>query len=78
MKDIQIYSAQNCSYCDQAKILLQSAGLPFVEFDVTADRPKIEEMVERSGRRTVPQIIIDGVPVGGYEELTRLRAAGYL
>lgn len=82
MADIQIYTKNGCPYCSRAKALLESKGLGFREFDVTRDEALEREMVRRSGRRTVPQIFIDGVPIGGYDDLAalaagdRLRASG--
>ena len=78
MKNIQIYSTQQCPYCVRAKALLQAKGLPYEEIDVSADIDVMQEMVERSGNRSVPQIFIDGDPVGGFQELSQLHAEGGL
>ena len=53
-------------------------GLDFSEFDLTGDEPGIQELIQRTGRRTVPQIFIDGESIGGYEELAALRTSGAL
>ena len=78
MKNIQIYSTQQCPYCVRAKALLQAKGLPYEEIDVSADIDVMQEMVQRSGNRSVPQIFIDGEPVGGFQELSQLHAEGGL
>lgn len=78
MKNIQIYSTQQCPYCVRAKALLQAKGLPYEEIDVSADIEVMQEMVQRSGNRSVPQIFIDGEPVGGFQELSQLHAEGGL
>jgi len=78
MTRIQIYSTQQCSYCVRAKALLQAKGLDYTETDVADDIDIMQEMITRSGKRTVPQIFIDGDPVGGFDELSRLNAAGKL
>lgn len=78
MTRIQIYSTQQCPYCVRAKTLLQARGLDFTETDVANDIEIMQEMIARSGKRTVPQIFIDGDPVGGFDELSRLNAAGKL
>lgn len=78
MKTIQIYSTQQCPYCVRAKALLQSKGLPYEEIDVSADMERMMEMVQRSGHRTVPQIFIDDVSIGGFQELSQLNAVGEL
>jgi glutaredoxin 3 len=62
-----------------AKRLLESKGLGYEVIDVSADRERRREMMERSGgRHTVPQIFINGESIGGYDELSRLNAAGQL
>ena len=78
MKNIQIYSTQQCPYCVRAKALLQAKSLPYEEIDVSADIDVMQEMVQRSGNRSVPQIFIDGEPVGGFQELSQLHAKGGL
>lgn len=78
MKNIQIYSTQQCPYCVRAKALLQAKSLAYEEIDVSADLDSMQEMVMRSGKRSVPQIFIDGKPVGGFQELSQLNASGDL
>ena len=57
-----------------AKILLDRYGVAYEEIDVTRDREREQEMVRRSGRRTVPQVFIAGEPVGGFMDLAALAA----
>lgn len=78
MASIEIYSKEWCPYCAKAKALLKAKGLSYQEIDVTADEARQQEMVARSGRRTVPQIFLDGVSVGGYDDLANLNATGEL
>jgi glutaredoxin 3 len=78
MKYIQIYSTQQCPYCVRAKALLQSRGLSYEEVDISADPERMQEMVQRSGNRTVPQIFIDDANIGGFQELSQLNAMGDL
>jgi glutaredoxin 3 len=74
-----VYSQPFCGYCTAAKRLLQEKGADFTEFDVTVEAGRRTEMVERSGgRRTVPQIFIDGRHVGGYDDLSALDRSGEL
>ncbi len=76
---IQIYSTPFCGYCGSAKRLLATKGAEFTEIDVMFDPERRQEMLERSGgRRTVPQIFIDGAHVGGYTELRALADRGGL
>lgn len=78
MVDVVVYTTSSCPYCVQAKRLLDRKGVPYREIDVTADSAKRTEMVQASGRRTVPQIFIGEVHVGGYEDLVKLDRAGRL
>ena len=78
MVDIVVYSTEVCPYCVVAKKLLKSKGLTYREIDVTHDEALQQEMVTRSGRRTVPEIFIDDDLVGGYDDLARLNATGEL
>jgi GrxC family glutaredoxin len=73
---IEIYTSRTCGYCYMAKELLKSHGLKYTEYDVTLDEAKRQEMVQRSGRRTVPQIFIDGQSIGGAHELSKLVGDG--
>ncbi|RVQ69074.1 glutaredoxin 3 [Croceicoccus ponticola] len=76
---VEIYTQFGCSYCHRAIALLQSKGVEFVEYDTTMDRAKRAEMVERKpGARTVPQIFIDDVAIGGSDEISALDRAGKL
>jgi glutaredoxin 3 len=75
---ILLYTTDWCPYCDRAKALLNRKGLSFREIDVERD-PKIrEEMMARSGRRSVPQIFVGDTYVGGFDELIALDRAGKL
>ena len=78
MGEILIYTKDYCGYCARAKALLTAKGAAYTEIDVTHDAALQAEMMERSGRRTVPQIFIDGRHVGGYDDLAALDAAGEL
>jgi glutaredoxin 3 len=69
---IEIYTSRTCGYCYAAKSLLHEHGLAYTEVDVTFDAEKRREMMERSKQRTVPQIFIDGKPIGGYRDLVGL------
>lgn len=75
MKKIEIYTTTTCPYCVKAKKLLEKKGLPFDEIDVYNNPELREKMVERAqGRRTVPQIFINGHSIGGCDDLYALDA----
>ena len=76
---IDIYTQWGCPYCTRAKALLTAKGAAFNEIDVTMDAGKRREMAGRGApAATVPQIFIDGVAVGGCDDLHALDAAGKL
>jgi glutaredoxin 3 len=79
MANITIYTTLLCPYCHRAKALLRKKGAGFTEIDVGMDVSKRAEMTARAnGRHTVPQIFIDGVHVGGSDDLHALDAEGKL
>ena len=79
MAEVEIYSSMYCPFCHRAKRLLSTKGVEFKEIDVDRDSARRAEMVERAkGRRTVPQIFIDGQHVGGCDDLYALDQAGKL
>jgi glutaredoxin 3 len=78
MPRVEVYTTPMCPYCVAAKRLLDERHIPYSEIDVAADAAVRATVVQRSGRRTVPQIFIDGRSIGGFEELRDLDAAGEL
>lgn len=79
MAEIIIYTKDYCPYCVKAKNLLKRKGQTFKEIDISHDVALQQEMITRSGgRKTVPQILINGKPVGGSDDLHALEAAGKL
>ncbi len=76
---IVVYSTPFCGYCSAAKRLLAGKGVEIAEIDVMFDPEQRQKMMEKSGgRRTVPQIFIDGRHIGGFDELSALEASGEL
>jgi len=78
MAEIKIYTRSFCGYCVAAKRLLAGKGAAFEEIDCTGDDETRRWLVETTGQRTVPQIFIDGVPVGGFQDLAALDGDGAL
>ena len=79
MAEIELYTTMFCPYCARARSLLQKKGVNFTDIDVMIDDDKREEMIARAGgRRTVPQIFIDGRHIGGSDELVALDREGKL
>ena len=76
---IDIYTKFACPFCVRAKQLLSHKGAEFNEFDISAGGEKREEMLSRApGARTVPQIFIGDLHVGGSDDLAALEATGKL
>lgn len=79
MKPVEIYTTQTCPYCNAAKALLRRKGAAFSEIDVSSDPGLRQKMTLRAGgRRTVPQIFIGGVHVGGSDDIHLLDHQGKL
>ena len=78
MARIQMYTTEWCGYCVRAKALLEQRGLDFEEIRVDEDPNFRGKLQELTGGWTVPQIVIDGRPIGGYSELWALDKAGTL
>ena len=78
MARIQIYTTRWCGYCVRAKTLLDSRGIPYEEISLDDDPGFRQTVFDLSGGWTVPQILVDGHPIGGYTELWRLDRDGRL
>lgn len=78
MPEVTIYTRQTCFYCVSAKRLLDKLGIQYQEIQVDRHPEKLQEMRERSGRRTVPQIWIGKTHVGGCDDLYELEESGSL
>lgn len=78
MNKVTIYTTENCPYCRMAKDLLKEKNIAYDEIRVDLDEAKRNEMVERSQRRTVPQIFINNQLVGSYDDLVKLAQSGKL
>ena len=75
---VTMYSNEYCSYCGAARMLLTRKGVAYEEILVSKDPALRNEMVERSGRTSVPQIFIGNTHVGGFDDLHSLDASGEL
>lgn len=79
MAKIEIYTKTTCPYCVNAKRLFESKGQSFEEINLLESPERTDEMIERSGgRRTVPEIFIDGKLIGGFDDLAALERDGKL
>lgn len=78
MSNILIYTKAACPYCHQAKELLTQKDLTYTEIVIDANEKKRDKMIELSGGSTVPQILINGKPIGGFDDLSELNSSGQL
>jgi glutaredoxin 3 len=78
MARIQMYTTRWCGYCVRAKTLLESRGISFEEISLDDDPDFRRRLLDLTGGWTVPQIVIDGRPIGGYTELWQLDKSGRL
>jgi glutaredoxin 3 len=76
--EVDIYTTKVCSFCVAAKQLLKKRGVEYREIDVSSDDAKRAWLVTATGRRTVPQIFINGEAIGGYDDLAGLDRSGAL
>ncbi len=73
-----MYTTDWCGFCVRAKALLDARGIDYREVDVDGDPAFRDKLLELTGNWTVPQIVVDGRPIGGYTELRRLDLDGRL
>src|SRR5437762_4162641 len=79
MAKVEMYSTMWCPYCARARALLERKGVEFTEIDLMEQPGRRDEMIRRAGgRTTVPQIFIDGEPIGGCDDMVALDRAGKL
>ena len=78
MARIRVYSTRWCGYCVRAKALLESKGIEYEEISLDDEPAFRKKLFDLTGGWTVPQILIDGRPIGGYTELWRLDRDGRL
>lgn len=76
---VEIYTKWGCPYCVAAKALLDGKGVSYTEYDITMGGAKRDEMRERvPGAYTVPQVLVDGKPYGGFDDISALDRRGQL
>lgn len=78
MAHVEIFTTRLCPYCIRAKSLLKSKGVVYHEVDVTGNTAARQQLATRTGRRTVPQIFINGRSVGGFDDIAELNEDGIL
>jgi glutaredoxin 3 len=78
VKEVRVYTKPDCQYCDYARDLLKQRGVSFREVDIGEDYVLRGWLAWATGQRTLPQIFIDGEPIGGFADLMTMDATGEL
>lgn len=77
-KQVVMYTKSSCPFCTAARSLFRDKNVEFTEIAIDGDADRRSEMIERSGRRTVPQVFIGDEHVGGFDDLDALEQEGAL
>jgi glutaredoxin 3 len=78
MNRVTVYTTEPCGYCRTAKALLDRRGVPYDEINLARDAAGRSELVARTGMMTFPQVMLDGEPLGGFQELVMADRSGRL
>jgi glutaredoxin 3 len=78
MSRMKVYTTEPCGYCRTAKALLAKRRIAYEEINLARDPGGRAELVRLTGMMTFPQVVIDGSPLGGYQELVRADREGAL
>ena len=78
MNRVTVYTTEPCGFCRTAKALLNARKIPYEEINLAKDPEGRAELVRLTGMMTFPQVVIDGEPIGGYQELVAADRQGRL
>jgi glutaredoxin 3 len=78
MSRVTVFTTEPCGYCRTAKALLDRRGIAYEEVNLGKDPDGRAELVAKTGMMTFPQVIIDGQPLGGFQELAAADRSGRL
>jgi glutaredoxin 3 len=78
MSRVTVYTTEPCGFCRTAKALLDARGISYEEINLAKDPTGRAELAQLTGMMTFPQVVIDGEPIGGFQELVRADRAGLL
>lgn len=78
MSQVIVYTTEPCGYCRTAKALLDRRGIPYEEINLAKDAEGRAQLVATTGMMTFPQVILDGEPIGGFQELAAADRSGRL
>jgi glutaredoxin 3 len=78
MKPVTLYTTEYCTFCMSAKKLLAKREIEYTEINLARDPDGRQQLIEKTGMYTFPQIVIDGESIGGFQELLAADRAGRL
>jgi glutaredoxin 3 len=78
MKSVTLYTTEHCPFCTSAKKLLAKREIEYTEINLARDPDGRDELIQKTGMYTFPQIVIDGESIGGFQELLAADKAGRL
>ena len=78
MRSVTVYSMEVCASCDQVKNMLEAREIPYEEVVMNPDSPELEELAQRSGMRTLPQVFVGSILIGGGIETITAASTGML
>jgi len=78
MSDVVVYTTDPCGFCTRVKMLLRSRSIDFREVNLAGDNAAFVELAQKTGMLTLPQVIVDGILVGGYQETLAADQSGLL
>jgi glutaredoxin 3 len=78
MRDVIVYTTEHCGFCTRVKMLLRARGIEFREESLAGKPEAVVELSKRTGMMTLPQVVIDGILVGGYQETVAADQSGLL
>jgi glutaredoxin 3 len=78
MREVVVYTTNACGFCTRVKMLLNARKIEYREINIAGDPEAFVELANSSGMMTLPQVFVDGVLVGGYQETAEADASGRL
>jgi glutaredoxin 3 len=78
MSDVVVYTTDRCGFCVRVKMLLKARDIDFEEINVSGDPMAFVELAQKTGMMTLPQVMIGGKLVGGYQETAEAERSGLL
>ncbi|MBW3653668.1 MAG: glutaredoxin [Actinobacteria bacterium] len=78
MRDVTVYTTEGCGFCTRVKMLLSARGIAFREENLAGRPEAVMQLAERTGMTTLPQVVVGGILIGGYDETAAADASGML